>query len=180
MFAWGNFARIITFWSALMTGNEWCDRIQAGPCDWRYGKDCWAEFQPYRQSTATIGAAARLETLVKAVKAGTIEPDPAYPPYEFPLSGFKMMAIGELRAHRRQRGRRLHARIYYTQPQFDDHLLFGAKFGEKPDSNDDPHWRDIQDAHMAEAASRALVWGTLPEEQRTCASCLTSTTDETN
>lgn len=93
------------------------------------------------------------------------------------MAGALQLAIGELRAFRRKQGKRVHVRIYYTQPELADNLVLGAKLGEKPD-NDDPEWRETQNEHMGEAAFRHLAWIKLPADQRVCASAVTSEGDQ--
>lgn len=152
--------------------DQWVDRIGAGPCEWRYEGACWNEVLNLKRERAAMGAMARIEDLVERARLGTVceVEDPPLPVYRYPLAGATLIGIGELRAFRRKHGKKLHVRLYYTQPDFSDDVVLGAKLGEKPDSKDDDEWDVIQNEHMGEAAMRHLMWVALPDDERVCAS----------
>lgn len=158
----------------MAKADQWVDRIGAGPCEWRYEGACWNEVLNLKRERAAMGAMARIEDLVERARLGTIceVEDPPLPVYEYPLAGATLIGIGELRASRRKYGKKLHVRLYYTQPDFAVDMLLGAKLGEKPDSKDDPEWREIQNGHMSEAAIRHWTWVALPAKERVCASAV--------
>lgn len=157
--------------------DQWPDRIGAGPCEWRYEKDCWAESELMRKTPAQIGVIARMEHLIERVQAGTISEinsDPKDPVYKPSLDGMRLVCVGELRGSRTRQRKKIHVRLYYTQPDSVADLVLGAKLAEKPDSADDDAWREIQNSHMAEAAIRHFSWVALPSDQQVCASAVAS------